>query len=88
MSLEERGTGNSKRLKSAVSKESESGTESKVVERSFGRPGWREKPERESGEAGRDAGWVHSRAGTKGTESGRRTARSEMRAWDERHGGW
>ena len=72
--------------RSAVSKGRESGTESRIVGRSFGRPGWRRKPERESGEAGRDAGWVHSRAGTKGTESGRRNAQSEMRVWDERHG--
>ncbi len=43
---------------------------------------------KESGESGRDAGRVHSRAGTKGTESGRRNAQSEMRVWDERHGGW
>ena len=71
---------------SAVSKGSESGTESRIVGRSFGRPGWRRKPERESGEAGRDAGWVHSRAGTKGTESGRRNEPPETRARDERHG--
>ena len=47
----------------------------------------KEEPERESGEAGRDAREVHSSAGTKETEAERRNARLETRAWDERHEG-